>query len=114
LYARFLRRIAENDGCVRREGKIARVERDGESGNIAAIVMEDGDRIEGDLFVDCTGFRALLLGDAMETPFEDWLHWLPNDSACDAGRKRGAGLSLHAGDCPWRGLAVAHSAPAPH
>lgn len=81
LYARFLRRIAENDGCVRREGKIARVERDGESGNIAAIVMEDGERIEGDLFVDCTGFRALLLGDAMETPFEDWLHWLPNDSA---------------------------------
>lgn len=81
LYARFLRRIAENDGCVRREGKIASVERDGESGDIAAVVMENGERIEGDLFVDCTGFRSLLLGQTLETPFEDWLHWLPNDTA---------------------------------
>ncbi len=81
LYARFLRRIAEAEGCNRHEGKIARVERDGESGNIAALVMEDGSRIEGDLFIDCTGFRSLLLGQTLETPFEDWLHWLPNDSA---------------------------------
>jgi tryptophan halogenase len=81
LYAQFLRRIAENDGCVRREGKIAQVERSGESGNIAALVMEDGERIEADLFLDCTGFRSLLLGQALETPFEDWQHWLPNDSA---------------------------------
>jgi len=81
LYARFLRRIAETDGAKRVEGKIARVERDGESGDIVALVMEDGSRVEGDLFVDCTGFRSLLLGQAMETPFEDWLHWLPNDSA---------------------------------
>ena len=81
LYARFLRRIAENDGCVRREGKIASVERNGENGDIAALVMEDGERIEGDLFVDCTGFRSVLLGQTLETPFEDWLHWLPNDSA---------------------------------
>jgi tryptophan halogenase len=81
LYARFLRQIAETDGARRVEGKIARVERDGESGDIAALVMEDGRRIEGDLFVDCTGFRSLLLGQTMETPFEDWLHWLPNDSA---------------------------------
>lgn len=81
LYARFLRRIAENDGCVRREGKIARVERHGESGDIAALVMEDGGRVEGDLFIDCTGFRSVLLGQTLETPFEDWLHWLPNDSA---------------------------------
>ncbi len=81
LYARFLRRIAETDGAVRKEGKIAWVERDGESGNIAALVMEDGSRVEGDLFVDCTGFRSILLGQTLETPFEDWLHWLPNDSA---------------------------------
>jgi len=81
LYARFLRRIAENDGCVRREGKIATVERDGESGNITALAMEDGGRVEGDLFIDCTGFRSVLLGQTLETSFEDWLHWLPNDSA---------------------------------
>jgi tryptophan halogenase len=80
-YARFLRRIAENDGCVRREGKIASVERNGESGDIAALIMEDGSRIEGDLFVDCTGFRSVLLGQTLETPFDDWLHWLPNDCA---------------------------------
>jgi tryptophan halogenase len=80
-YARFLRGIAENDGCERREGKIARVERQGESGDIAALVMEDGSRIEGELFIDCTGFRSVLLGHTLETPFEDWLHWLPNDSA---------------------------------
>ena len=81
LYARFLRRIAENDGCVRKEGKIARVERHGENGHIAALVMEDGERIAGDFFIDCTGFRSVLLGQTLETPFEDWLHWLPNDSA---------------------------------
>ncbi len=44
-------------------------------------IMEDGTRIEGDLFIDCTGFRSVLLGQTLETPFEDWLHWLPNDSA---------------------------------
>ncbi len=81
LYARFLRRLAEQDGAVRKEGKIAQVERNGENGDIAALIMEDGSRIEGDLFIDCTGFRSLLLGQALETPFEDWLHWLPNDSA---------------------------------
>ena len=51
------------------------------SGDIAALVMEDGSRIEGDLFVDCTGFRSVLVGQKLETPFEDWLHWLPNDCA---------------------------------
>jgi tryptophan 7-halogenase len=81
LYARFLRRLAEADGATRIEGKIATVERHGESGDIAALVMEDGSCIEGDLFVDCTGFRSVLLGQTLETPFEDWLHWLPNDSA---------------------------------
>ena len=80
-YARFLRGIAENDGCERREGKIASVERHGESGDIAALVMEDGSRIEGELFIDCTGFRSVPLSQTLETPFEDWLHWLPNDSA---------------------------------
>jgi len=81
LYSRFLRRIAENDGCVRREGKIAGVDRHPESGDIAALVMEDGTRIAGDLFLDCTGFRSMLVGQELETPFEDWLHWLPCDSA---------------------------------
>jgi len=81
LYARFLRGIAETDGVTRREGKIAEVELDGESGDVAALVMEDGDRIEGDLFIDCTGFRALLIEGSLEMGFEDWGHWLPTNAA---------------------------------
>ena len=81
LYARFLRRIAETDGVTRREGKIVDVERGGESGDIAALVMEDSGRIEGDLFVDCTGFRALLIDGTLEAGFEDWTHWLPTNAA---------------------------------
>ena len=81
LYAKFLRRMAEGDGAVRREGKIAEVELDGESGDIAALLLESGERIEGDLFVDCTGFRALLIEGALQAGFDDWTHWLPCDSA---------------------------------
>ena len=81
LYAKFLRAIAEGDGAVRVEGKIAEVELDPASGAIAALKLESGQRIEADLFVDCTGFRALLIGGALNSGFEDWTHWLPNDSA---------------------------------
>jgi tryptophan halogenase len=81
LYAKFLRQMAEGDGAVRREGKIADVLLDGESGNIASLLLESGERIEGDLFVDCTGFRALLIEGALEAGFDDWTHWLPCDSA---------------------------------
>jgi tryptophan halogenase len=81
LYAKFLRSIAEADGAVRVEGKIAEVELQRESGNIAALKLESGQCIEGDLFIDCTGFRALLIGGSFGSEFEDWTHWLPNDSA---------------------------------
>ena len=81
LYARFLRKMAEADGTKRVEGKIANVEVDSESGNVAALVLESGTRIEGDLFLDCTGFRALLIGQTLGVGHEDWTHWLPCDSA---------------------------------
>jgi tryptophan halogenase len=81
LYARFLRAMAESDGAVRVEGKIADVELDAASGAIAALKLESGQRIDADLFVDCTGFRALLIDGALQSGFEDWTHWLPNDSA---------------------------------
>lgn len=68
-------------GVRRTEGVILSVERDHDSGDIAAIVLDGGERIEGDLFVDCSGFRALLLGEAMAEPFVDWSHWLPTDRA---------------------------------
>lgn len=81
LYAAFLRRLAERQGAQRREGRIVKVERDGESGDVTALVLEDGTRISGDLYLDCSGFRALLIGETMGTLFEDWSHWLPMDSA---------------------------------
>jgi len=81
LYAKFLRAMAEGDGTTRVEGKIATVELDGESGDIAALVLESGTRIEGDLFLDCTGFRAVLIEGALHAGFDDWTHWLPCDSA---------------------------------
>ena len=80
-YAAFLRRIAEGAGASRVEGKIAHVELDGESGNIAAIGLENGQRLEGDIFVDCTGFRSLLIEGALHVGYDDWSHHLPCDSA---------------------------------
>jgi len=81
LFAPFLRRTAEDLGARRTEGRIVDVELDGESGDVAAIVLETGERIEGDLFVDCSGFVSLLIGKAMGEPFEDWSQWLPCDRA---------------------------------
>jgi tryptophan halogenase len=81
LYARFLRGHAEARGVARVEGKIANVEQAPLDGHIAAVVLEDGRRIEGDFFVDCSGFRALLLGQTLGVPYRSWQHWLPCDSA---------------------------------
>lgn len=81
LYAKFLRAMAEGDGTTRIEGKIAKVELDGVSGDIAALILEGDRRIEGDLFIDCTGFRALLIEGALRAGYDDWTHWLPCDSA---------------------------------
>ena len=81
LYAKFLRTMAEGDGTRRIEGRIAQVDLNGESGDIAALVLESGTRIEGDLFLDCTGFRALLIEGALHAGFDDWTHYLPCDAA---------------------------------
>ena len=80
-YARYLRRYAEHFGIERIEGKIADVQRDPANGNVAALVLDSGRRLEGDLFIDCTGFRSLLLGQTMGVEYEDWSQWLFNDSA---------------------------------
>jgi len=81
LFAPYLRAIAEGLGARRTEGRVVAVDRDGDSGDIRAITLEGGERIEGDLFVDCSGFRSLLLGEALGEPFEDWSRWLPADRA---------------------------------
>jgi tryptophan halogenase len=79
-YARFLRRFSEHFGVERIEAKIASVEQ-AANGDIAALVLDSGKRIEGDLFIDCTGFRSLLLGQTLGVGYQDWSHWLFNDSA---------------------------------
>lgn len=81
LYARFLRRLSEGYGVKRIEGKITNVLTHDDSGFIKAIRLDSGAEIEGDLFIDCTGFRALLIGQTLHEPYEDWSHWLPCDSA---------------------------------
>ena len=80
-YARYLRKLSEAAGTTRIEGKIAKVELDTESGNIAALLLESGKRIEGELFIDCTGFRALLIEGALHVGYDDWSHYLPCDRA---------------------------------
>ncbi|MBD8526804.1 tryptophan halogenase family protein [Pseudomarimonas arenosa] len=81
LYARFLRQFSEHYGTRRVEGKIRQVHTDPANGFISALELENGECIEGDLFIDCTGFRSLLLGQTLGVEFEDWSHWLFSDSA---------------------------------
>lgn len=80
-YAAFLRKLAEADGTKRLEGKISEVQLDGDTGHIAALLLESGQLVEGDLFLDCTGFRALLMEGALHVGFDDWTHYLPCDAA---------------------------------
>ena len=81
LFAAFLRRFAEQRGVTRVEGKIEQVERDPETGDIKALLLDGKRRMEGGFFIDCTGFRSLLLGETLGVKFEDWSNYLPCDRA---------------------------------
>ncbi|WP_020207672.1 tryptophan halogenase family protein [Gilvimarinus chinensis] len=81
LYAKFLREFAEARGVQRIEGAVCDVAQNPDSGDITSLTLEGGRRIEGDLFIDCSGFRGLLIEKTYNAGYEDWSHWLPVDSA---------------------------------
>src|SRR4051812_10973839 len=106
LFAPYLRRLAEGLGVHRTEGRIVGVDRDAESGNVTALKLEAGETVGGDLFVDCSGFVSLLLGKALEEPFEDWSKWLPADRATAMPCRTETALTPYTGviamDSGWR------------
>ncbi|MGS0496656.1 tryptophan halogenase family protein [Pseudoalteromonas mariniglutinosa] len=80
-YALFLRDFSHDFGVKRVEGKITRVNKCAETGNIKSLTLSDESTLDGDFFIDCTGFRGLLIEQALHTGYEDWSHLLPCDSA---------------------------------
>lgn len=91
-YAKFLRQFSEQRGVRRVEGKVSDVTQSSETGFIQSVTLESGETISGDLFFDCTGFRALLMRNTLEVGFEDWGHWLPCDTAQTVACERSGAL----------------------
>ncbi len=81
LYAGFMRGVAEKIGVRRVEGEVVEVLKDSLTGFLTGLRLKSGETREADFFIDCSGFRAVLIGGACEVPYVDWSHWLPMDRA---------------------------------
>lgn len=81
LVARLLREVAEKQGVVRTEGIIENVAVNPDNGHVSSLTLQDGRQVSGEIFLDCSGFRGLLIGETLGVEHEDWSHWLPADSA---------------------------------
>jgi len=81
LYARFLRSLAEANGVRRIEGKIVHVDQRSDNGFVQSVRLDNGTELAADLFVDCSGFRSLLVGQTLGSEWQSWKHWLPCDRA---------------------------------
>jgi len=88
LYAKFLRKFSEKIGVKRTEGIVEHVQQCNETGYIQALQLKDGTHISGDLFIDCSGFKGILIQEKLATGYEDWSHWLQCDRAISVPSER--------------------------
>jgi len=108
LYAKFLRKFSENMGVKRTEGMVEQIVQNNDSGFIEKLILQSGQVIEGDLFIDCSGFKGMLIQETLATGFEDWSHWLHSDSAIAVPSERlehtlpYTRSIAHAGGWQWR------------